>query len=314
MQSLALIAAFSAIYQGIGAGAAEADEASRAFVSSVAWITWKVLASATITLLVLLFVYGIYALSFMREGGIWARKPVLPLVVAGALAAVVIWQLHVKGGWVPVLPVADLPSRSHAVVYTGLVAAVPWLAVAWLVQDACQRFPHPEVTRAAAASEVTFTGLRNIWDHISRVVGVFACGVVAALLTSGALRLAFLSAHEPCGAQAHSSSRPGGLVCAEDFPATYVLLYGAAFAVFLLVISIPMVVTWRNRAIAWVLASNPPPAGAPDQKWSEDQVRLEKLLHLDIPFLRNPITLLSVLLPLVTSLLAAFLPQLAGKG
>lgn len=43
------------------------------------------------------------------------------------------------------------------------------------------------------------------------------------------------------------------------------------------------------------------------------KARLEKLLHLDVPLLRNPLTALSVFVPLVTAALAAFIPQL-GVG
>jgi hypothetical protein len=43
------------------------------------------------------------------------------------------------------------------------------------------------------------------------------------------------------------------------------------------------------------------------------KARLEKLLHLDVPLLRNPLTALSVFVPFVTAALAAFIPQL-GVG
>ena len=45
---------------------------------------------------------------------------------------------------------------------------------------------------------------------------------------------------------------------------------------------------------------------------AESRARLESLLGLDVTLIRNPLTLLTVLTPLVTSLLAAFLPELGG--
>jgi hypothetical protein len=44
-----------------------------------------------------------------------------------------------------------------------------------------------------------------------------------------------------------------------------------------------------------------------------DRAHLEAVLHLDVALLRNPLTVLSILAPLVTSLLAVFIPQLAGS-
>jgi len=66
--------------------------------------------------------------------------------------------------------------------------------------------------------------------------------------------------------------------------------------------------------MVWELAAQgtktscPAPTGR-----SSARARLEKLLHLDVPLLRNPLTALSVFTPLVTAALAAFIPQL-GAG
>jgi len=55
-----------------------------------------------------------------------------------------------------------------------------------------------------------------------------------------------------------------------------------------------------------------PPDGKPAEEWENERRRLERLLHLDISILRNPLTVLSVFAPLLISALAAFLPQVAG--
>jgi hypothetical protein len=47
-------------------------------------------------------------------------------------------------------------------------------------------------------------------------------------------------------------------------------------------------------------------------EWVEDRDRLERVLHLDVPFVRNPLTVVGVLAPLVVSALAAFLPEIAN--
>lgn len=75
----------------------------------------------------------------------------------------------------------------------------------------------------------------------------------------------------------------------------------------------PLVASWRARAQDLVEHGCPLPAdGKPTAEWSEERERLEKLLHLDLSILRNPLTALSVFAPLLISALAAFLPQIAG--
>ncbi|WP_457255985.1 hypothetical protein [Pedococcus sp. P5_B7] len=48
--------------------------------------------------------------------------------------------------------------------------------------------------------------------------------------------------------------------------------------------------------------------------WVARRDRLEGALNLNIPLRRHPITALSVLAPLVTSALAAFVPELASTS
>jgi hypothetical protein len=77
------------------------------------------------------------------------------------------------------------------------------------------------------------------------------------------------------------------------------------------VITIPLVAAWRSCAFALIDRSYPLPAdGQPTEEWVSARARLEKLLHLDVPLLRNPLTALSVFVPLITAALAAFIPQL----
>jgi len=118
--------------------------------------------------------------------------------------------------------------------------------------------------------------------------------VVAAIVNSGALRASFLQAHPGRGA---------------EFPPASVLFYGAFFAIVLSVITIPLVAAWRSCAFAMVERTYPVTL-EPTEDWMSGRARLEKLLHLDVPLLRNPLTALSVFVPLITAALAAFIPQL----
>src|SRR5687768_1648803 len=112
------------------------------------------------------------------------------------------------------------------------------------------------MTAATVGSEDTkarpvhmLSDLQLLWNRLMTCIGTFAIGVVAALLTSGALRFALLEAHPNCGDKFKPEwQRPNGPVCGEDFPASTVLLYGAAFALFLLLIALPPVISWRDHA------------------------------------------------------------------
>ena len=88
------------------------------------------------------------------------------------------------------------------------------------------------------------------------------------------------------------------------------LLYGAVFALLGLAVALPLVWAWRSQAKAWLAAKSGDPADIATKEWVEERDRRAGLLNLDTPILRNPLTVLSVLTPLATSLLAAFLPQL----
>ena len=135
-----------------------------------------------------------------------------------------------------------------------------------------------------------------LWRLLVTCVTAFAIAVVAAIVNSGALRASFLQAHPHRG---------------TDFPPANVLFYGAFFAVVLSVITVPLVAAWRSSAFAVVERTHPlPPDGLPTEDWMAARARLEKLLHLDVPLLRNPLTALSVFVPLITAALAAFIPQL----
>ena len=83
--------------------------------------------------------------------------------------------------------------------------------------------------------------------------------------------------------------------------------------VILLMVALPLIVAWRAQALAWVLRQEPSPAGAvPTEEWTQESNRLRDLLGLNTPLLRDPLTLLSVFAPIVTSTLAAFLPELGS--
>ena len=115
------------------------------------------------------------------------------------------------------------------------------------------------------------------------------------------------------------SSHSGPFIAAHpdragEFPAVNVLYYGALFAVLLSVLAVPLAASWRSYARVLVDHANLlPPDGQPTEEWVASRARLEALLHLDVSLLRNPLIALTILSPLLTGVLAAFIPEL-GKA
>jgi hypothetical protein len=211
----------------------------------------------------------------------------------------------------PDLPVNNLEFRVLAVLLPALVAAVPWLVLVWLAHDTCRLLRDrivslPPIPLGSAKTDDGDAGipphrevnsqLLRLWDLLVLCVGAFALGVVTAIVASSTLRATFISAHPDRS---------------DEFPAVNVLYYGALFALLASVLTVPLIAAWRGCAREVVEQTYPLPAdGQPSEEWTAARARLETLLHLDVSLLRNPLTVLTILSPLLTSALAAFLPQI----
>jgi hypothetical protein len=140
--------------------------------------------------------------------------------------------------------------------------------------------------------------LLRLWRLIELCVGAFALGVVAAIVTASLLRAAFLEAHPDRD---------------DEFPTVNVIYYGVLFAAIASLVNLPLIAVWRRSARTMVDRTFPlPPDGQPTEDWMAARGRLEALLHLDVSLLRNPLTALTILSPLVTSALGAFVPLVGG--
>jgi hypothetical protein len=302
---------FAATFLIVSSGAEQPTPESRNFVGSVEWLTWRMVAATAVVAFVILLASGGRLLRQRADHGLGVSQTrvILYLLAAAVPAVAGVAVVVASGGRNPALPVEALATRTRFVLFTGLLTAIPWLAIAWLCHDACRH----RTDRSKTGSVFSFQELATLWGTLIACIGAFAVGVVTALITSGALRFAFLAAHPVCGNTfVPIRQRTNGTVCGEDFPASNVLLYGAVFAVFLLSLTLPLLAVWRSRALEWVAANcQLPNDGVPDKDWSERQNRLRAELHLNTSLLSNPLTVLSVFTPLITSVLAAFLPQLA---
>ncbi|MFB6723916.1 hypothetical protein ACFCV3_27305 [Kribbella sp. NPDC056345] len=283
----------------LGVAGSDGTAVSDAFVKGVPWTVWRAVAGAALVVFALLTAQAVRILQHPDRWGFYpppARRRRYLLCAAISAVAVAGYRILFPGV-VPDLPVQSLQLRTGAVLLCGMLAAIPWLTIVWLAHAECrelwQRDDDP-----LDEPQAHIRRLERLWQLLIVCVGAFMLGVAAAVASAGAIRGAFVSAHPDR---------------ADEFPPSNVLLYGGMFALGLAVIGIPMAVAWRNRAQQLVEHMCPLPAsGRPSEEWLQERHRIEHLLHLDISILRNPLTILSVIAPLIVSALAAFLPQVAG--
>lgn len=283
---------------------------SNDFVTSVPWTVWRMVAAAAILLFLGMLLTAARVLADDRWGiVVTPRRRWVYVAIAAAAIGVFFVLVSLSGGQLPDVPVKNLRFRLRGVLLTGMIASVPWLALVWLAHEACHALHDrikslsPIATKADSGAEPTpyrevITQLLTLWSLLVLCIGGFALGVVAAIVTSGALRASFIAVHPDR---------------ANEFPAVNVLYYGALFAVLLSVLAVPLAASWRSCARSIVDHAYPlPPDGQPTDEWVASRTRLEVLLHLDVSLLRNPLTALTILSPLLTGALAAFIPEL-GK-
>jgi hypothetical protein len=236
------------------------------------------------------------AAALRRNEGEDAAPPALlyALVALGLVALALAIVSQVPGGnqqWP-----SDLHAEDRAELVAVLIAlsAVPWLVVVWLLQ---------RTLKARINDTFSLVRLREIWSLLETIVLAFAALVVFALVPTGALRVAYFA----------DDKDPADAVQGAQFPASDVLLYGAFFAVLLSMIAVPLVASYRSAARRRIELRVPLADEPPSEQTKDDLDRMEALLHLDVSLLRSPITALTVFTPLITAVLAGYLPDLASK-
>ncbi|MEJ1110876.1 MULTISPECIES: hypothetical protein [unclassified Kribbella] len=307
-----------AVAAGLGADASTGAQASDAFVESAAWDVWRLVAATASVLFLALLLTAVHVLRNANEWGVTGSELKLwPHLAFGILGtAVLILGRIVVGGGTPELPVKALEVRVGAVLTTSLLAGIPWVVLVWLAHETChllqQRIEElpsiPPVLESSSKSRSkdmkpsrrdVIEQLLRLWRLIELCVGAFALGVVAAIVTASLLRAAFLEAYPARD---------------DEFPTVNVIYYGVLFAAIASLVNLPLIVVWRRSARTMVDHTFPlPPDGQPTEEWVAARTRLEALLHLDVSLLRNPLTAFTILSPLLTSALGAFVP-LVGEA
>lgn len=275
------------------------------FVSGAAFRTWEAVAGIAVVAFADSILVGARMLVFELECAPRAKPRYLLSYVAFALLAAA--ALLVGGGGGPDVPVQLWPLIARGLLLLGCIAAGPWVIAVWATHDrmtmerrTMTKLPTfgtepPGPGRVADDLDQRLAELLAERRLIYRAVGHLLVLVLAAMVLSGALRTA-LASRSPSG---------------ETFPATDVLLYGAFFTLALGLAVIPLLRAWRTTAQQFVDRAFPPSV-VTSADADAARARLVGVLDLNGSLFRSPVAIGSVLAPLVTSLLAIFIPQLGG--
>jgi len=352
LQSFLFLGAAWATFAWLNSGVDDNDLAATAqprrtlVVGQREWVIWTLTASLATATAVALLTLGCVQLLRVRER---TRGPdfamtrtdvivhfVFSVLFLGTLAVFSVTAL--RGTRTVDWHVSGMQDRLTFVVGTGLAGAAPWVALTWLghqTQRPYWRKHRQEGTTTSATTVTTATAtasaspgdlialrqLKATWEVIVAVALAFAGFVAAAIVPTGALRNLWLSQTPPVPVD----GQPWELAMWDKqveqlqpnleatFPASDVLSYGAFFGLLSAVLVIPLVMAWRSSAKKLVADTYPCPAGDPaEEKCIASRGRLEADLNLSTTVLRNPLTVLTILTPLVTAALAAFLPQIGS--
>lgn len=222
---------------------------SNAVASSVPWLVWRVVGAITALVFVVLVLRGMRMLldhrgaeprhqrkpGPTRKRGRWRFRllvglAAVVLVLSGGLALL---ASRAAGEGRLVLPVRGLDVRTVVLLGVGMLAAVPWLSLAWLVHAECRMIRTWTGLHTSDAHHAAVLRLGRLWKRIVSCVTAFAVAVIAVMATTGVMRAVFLDAFPDRK---------------SEFPAGYVLLYGFPFLMAVLIISVPLITAWRSAA------------------------------------------------------------------
>lgn len=191
--------------------------------------------------------------------------------------------------------------RFTVLVLLGQLAACPVIVGLWDTQarmaQMARRISGSGSAPDAAPADDSLRELHTLWKD---AVKFLTCGLIIicmAVIDTGALRNALL---------AYAAQTPGVEV---DFPASYVLLYGAFFSVMFAFVFVPVALQWRGLAHRLVESTSPIPApGALTADWMDQRAALTSFLRLDLSLTQALSPTLGILAPFAASALSLVLP------
>jgi hypothetical protein len=202
-----------------------------------------------------------------------------------AIVALVVGFELLSSSAVPDYPLADHPTKLRILTGVGFLVALSALAGMWLVEAAIERRRPNRRMRAL----VEYLRLR---DDLRRFLDTAAAIIGAATLSTGALRGAVVA------------EVPGA-----EFPAEYVLYYGAFFSVVVALAYMPALLACRNvgRQLADTLLPLPDAEPGSWADWYANRRALEALMELDAATSKGMRAGLAVAAPFIGSALGLLL-------
>lgn len=184
----------------------------------------------------------------------------------------------------------------------GTLPTVPWvMRPLYLVAEFCAApavltlwLTRPRLDRISLSEDGALDGLLTIRTDMGRSLTGLSIIVSSGLINTAVLRHAHV---------AHGLDP-------KLFPTTFVLGYGAVLTGIVALIYVPAFLAWRDRALALIDTVYPlPKDGRPTEEWSDGRARLTTLISLDATVGKTVHAALGILAPLLTGLLAYYLPQ-----
>jgi hypothetical protein len=271
-------------------------------VESGPFRTWVAVAAFAVVAFVDTLLAGVRELRSDR-----LRSSALSAKVYGwlflAFAAIVVIALRNGGRGGPPVDIQYWRAISLGVLLLGAAAAGPWVVSVWASHDVLSNYRGRILAFPSATSTTTpsydlddmMALLLDIRKLIAAAVGRLLILVLGAVLLSGALRAALVPR----------------FISEDGFPASAVLMYGAFFTVMLSLAVLPLMRAWRQTATMLLDQAYPVRvATSADDAAARD--RMAQRLNLDGALFTSPVTLTSLLAPLVTSFLAVFIPQIGN--
>lgn len=294
--ALAVAAVVVAVRLLLGYGA-DRDEGSRAFTGLVAYEVWRTLLGVNVALWTAL---GVTAARRLRAlpGGLTAG-PVLVALAAWLTVVTVLVTFLANGSGGPDNPLWEARTKVLGLTTLTLVVASPlvvglWCTRAWL--------------EGAAAELRAPGGALPVRRHVEELLVVR--GVIDASLRSGALGLTVVVV--ATGAL-RNALLEHGTDTEATWPASWLLVYGGIFTVVFAAVLVPAHLRWDAVADLLVERAVPlPDGGVPPEEWHTRRTSLRTVLGREQGFSARLGSGLTVAAPLVTSALAAFVPQLAS--
>jgi hypothetical protein len=277
------------------------------------YLVWSAVGAMSCALWLILGYFGFHLLRRLvvgsprgkRLGGRLGRLLglIASYLVLGLVVSVLQTAFEVQGRrFGATVPLAHFIVRSNIFTVIGLIGSLPnAVGLWWILLSAREMHPVPGTTGQVETK--TLEKFRQYQQLAQSFLGMTATAVAAAVALTGALRRALLGSE---------------IIQQADYPAEFVLIYGALFALALAFVYLPTASTLRRTghalrdvaalALLSTTGERPPNEIARWLKLQEHRSQMDKALGLELGIMARIQLALGLLAPVLVSLLSTVLP------